>query len=129
MDLLGRLSRSVVQDLPRAGIETDQSPVTSSPPRRLPQARHRHLSAKVAARLVERYRAGDRVNDLAADYKIHRATVMAHLRRAGVPKYSGWTEETTVEAKQLRAQGMTIAEVAAKLERSRSTVQRQLKLN
>ena len=127
VDLLGRLSRSVVQDLPRAGIGADQPPVTASPPRRQPQARHRHLSAVDAARLVERYRAGVRVNDLAANYKIHRATVMAHLRRAGVPKYSGWTEETTAEAKRLRAQGLTIAEVAVKLGRSRSTVQRRLK--
>lgn len=92
----------------------------------LPTSRHRHLPSSEAAELVARYRGGERIKDLAARYKIHRSTVMAHLRRGGVLKHRGWTDETTAEAKKLRAAGLTIVEIAAKLDRPPSTVHRRL---
>jgi DNA-directed RNA polymerase specialized sigma24 family protein len=87
------------------------------------------LSSNEAAELVARYRSGEKIKDLAASYKIHRSTVMAHLRRAGELKHKGWTDETTAEARKLRAAGLTIVEVAARLGRPPSTVQRRLNQN
>ncbi|QQS26744.1 helix-turn-helix domain-containing protein [bacterium] len=75
---------------------------------------------------MARYRAGEKIKDLAVSYKIHRSTVMAHLRRGGELKHKGWTEETTAEARKLRAAGLTIVEIAARLGRPPSTVQRRL---
>lgn len=92
----------------------------------LSTSRHRHLSSSEAAELIARYRAGEKIKDLAASYKIHRSTVMAHLRRGGELKHKGWTDETTAEARKLRAAGLTIVEVAARLGRPPSTVQRRL---
>ena len=92
----------------------------------LSTSRHRRLSSSEVAELVARYRGGEKIKDLAASYKIHRSTVMTHLRKAGELKHKGWTEETTAEARWLRDAGLTIAEIAARLGRPPSTVQRRL---
>lgn len=95
----------------------------------LSTSRHRHLSSSEVAELVARYRGGETIKDLAASYKIHRSTVMTHLRRGGELKYKNWTDETTTEARKLQAAGLTIVEIAAKLGRPPSTVQRRLSRN
>lgn len=92
----------------------------------LSTSRHRRLSSSEVAELVARYRGGEKIKDLAASYKIHRSTVMTHLRKAGELKHKGWTDETTAEARWLRDAGLTIAEIAARLGRPPSTVQRRL---
>lgn len=92
----------------------------------LSTSRHRRLSSSEAAELVARYRGGEKIKDLAASYKIHRSTAMAHLRKAGELKHKGWTDETTAEARWLRDAGLTIAEIAVRLGRPPSTVQRRL---
>lgn len=122
VDLLGRLSRLRHQDHPGPSVYKRSYEAT---PKQV-QARHLHLTSREVQQLVERYRAGEKIKDLAASYKIHRSTATAHLRRAGELKHRGWTEETTTEARRLRAAGLTIAEIALKLGRSRSTIQRRL---
>lgn len=136
VDLLSRLSRSQLYLEKRTinGFNTNVrwigakgSPVEGgSAVHTLSTSRHRHLSSSEAAELVARYRDGERIKDLAANYKIHRSTVMAHLRKAGELKHKGWTAETTAEARKLKAAGLTIVEIAAKLGRPPSTVQRRL---
>ncbi|WP_157227323.1 hypothetical protein [Nocardia asiatica] len=47
---------------------------------------NRKLQPNEVAALVERYRHGASMMELAAEYRLHRNTVEAHLRRAGVAK-------------------------------------------
>lgn len=122
MDLLGRLSRLHYQDHPGSSVYK-RSYIEI--PKQV-QARHRHLTSREVQKLVERYRAGEKIEDLVVSYKIHCSTVTAHLRRVGELKHKGWTDETTAGARKLRAAGLTIVEIAVKLGRSRSTIQRRL---
>lgn len=77
--------------------------------------------------LVAAYLDGERIDDLAERYDIHRSTVMAKLRRAGVPKYSGWSDETTNEARDLYEAGFSITEISEKMGRARTTIGNHLR--
>ena len=47
------------------------------------QVQHR-LSTVEIEKLVDIYQSGRTIEQLAEDFQIHRTTVMAHLRRAGI---------------------------------------------
>jgi transposase-like protein len=47
------------------------------------------LSPTDIERLVARYRTGTPINDLAAEFEIHRTTVMKHIERGGAPRRRG----------------------------------------
>jgi hypothetical protein len=53
-------------------------------PARTPQQTQHRLDAEEQATLVEAYRAGDTVRDLASTYQLHRGTVSEILSRHGV---------------------------------------------
>ena len=76
---------------------------------------------------MESYRAGERVIDLAEQFAISRSTVLAHLRRAGVPKYSGWTEATTAEARRYYEAGLSLTEISERMGRARTTIGNHLR--
>jgi hypothetical protein len=84
--------------------------------------RARRLNPAQLEELVSAYVAGDRVVDLAARYRIHRSTVITHLRRAGVPKYSGWDESVMAEARALYESGLPIAAISERLGRAKTTI-------
>ena len=87
-----------------------------------PHRSSRRLSKPQAQELVNAYRAGSTILQLAGQYRVNRNTVMAHLRRAGVPRYSGWTAETTAEARQLYESGLSIAAIAEEMGRAKTTI-------
>ena len=85
------------------------------------------LTSREVESLVASYLDGERIKDLARTYNIHRTTVVAYIPRDGVPLYSGWTSETTEEAREMYDSGLTVAQVAERLERPASTVGRHLR--
>jgi hypothetical protein len=126
VDLLSRLSRSPAQvksTLVPTGLGNE--PTLPSPRKRLKA--HRRLSRLQSAELVSRYEAGELVAELAQAFGIHRTTVIACLRRDGVPRYSGWTENTTAEARAPYESGHTIAEISERMKRSKTTIARHLR--
>lgn len=136
-DLLGRLSRS---DPDREGARPEDRPtsatrwigakgstVEAGGPAPTPSSRVRRLTSSEVDALVAAYLDGERIEDLASLYGIHRSTVMAKLRRAGVPRYSGWTEDTTKEARDLYEAGHSITEISERTGRARTTIGNHLR--
>ncbi|HSX03048.1 MAG TPA: hypothetical protein VLI05_07130 [Candidatus Saccharimonadia bacterium] len=77
--------------------------------------------------LVEDYRAGATVYELAARFSISRATVGQHLRRQGVDtKPPGLGPDNVPAAAKLYQQGWALARIAAKYDTTSSTVHRRL---
>ena len=107
MDLKGRLSNplQIAETLAAQGAEriggTSASVATTrirpfddhaEGPReekgRLSNPPQRRLSPTDLDDLLDAYRAGATINQLAAEFGIHRATVATHLDRQGVPRHS-----------------------------------------
>lgn len=75
------------------------------------------LSESQAKKLIADYQKGSSVTELAKQYKIHRTTVMDHMKRAGVPgrpQLRKMTHEQVREAVRLRADGVSLAELGRK---------------
>jgi hypothetical protein len=63
------------------------------------------------------YKAGNPINELAAQFGIHRATVMAILNRLGVePRQRGLTDEQVAEACRLYPEGWSLARLAERFD-------------
>ena len=70
----------------------------------------RRLSSDQVGQLVAEYQAGDDMKFLAKRWGVHRQTVAAQLRQAGVPlRRQGLTAEQVIEAAGLYADGWTLA--------------------
>jgi len=66
--------------------------------------------------LVDRYRAGDTINELADRFGINRTTVIAHLDRRDVERRAiakQWDHETLTSAARRYADGLSLADIAA----------------
>ncbi len=89
----------------------------------------RRLAPGEVAELVAAYRRGVPVEDLAAAFRVHRTTVLGHVRRHGVPKRErrALQGEDLGRAAQLYAEGRSAAWVAVQFGVAASTVQRALK--
>jgi len=73
--------------------------------------------------LVVRYRAGASANDLAAQFKIHRRTVSAHLHNHGVTMRGQSLAEAQVSlAINLYGQGLSVAQIGTRLSVNGGTV-------
>jgi hypothetical protein len=75
--------------------------------------------------LIDRYRAGDTVNDLADRFRINRTTVIAHLNRHGVERRAvakQWGHKTLASAARSYADGSSLADLAAQFGLDPSTV-------
>ncbi|MHB8312841.1 MAG: hypothetical protein ACYDD0_06020 [Candidatus Dormibacteria bacterium] len=81
------------------------------------------------AGLVATYRLGVPVEELAASFRVNRTTVLAHVRRHGVPKRDRRTlqREGIDKAMKLYAEGRSADWVAGELHVAASTVRRALK--
>ena len=107
--------------LPEASKRPEFDPPTTAP-RNLEKKRdgfqtlpRRRLSPACIDGLVEAYRAGATINELAVEFGIHRTTVAAHLDRKGVPRRSEatvWDDFALREAAELYATGLSLADVA-----------------
>jgi len=93
----------------------------------------RSIAANMQRRLtrveVEELVAGATIETLSVEFGIHRTTVMAHLRRAGIPgrpRSRSWTaRDLEIEAGRYLA-GESLANIAARYSISPSTVGRRL---
>jgi hypothetical protein len=110
VELLGRYSNlekwaSAVQNLPKQ-YEYGRNERT------VDRGRVRRLSEDDVARLVADYQSGLTVYELADQFKIHRATVSAHLHRRGVEmRRSSLAEDQVTEAAKLYRQGWSLARI------------------
>jgi transposase len=87
----------------------------------------RRLSPETLQQLVGVYQAGVSANQLAVRYQLSRSSVRRLLRESGVARrYQAMTDEEAHQAVELYQSGLTIAQVAAKLDRPDSTIQTSL---
>ncbi|MGH8987193.1 MAG: hypothetical protein ACRDXC_01160 [Acidimicrobiales bacterium] len=79
--------------------------------------------------LIAAYRQGVLVEELATSFRINRTTVLAHVRRHGVPKRDrrALRGDDVERAANLYAEGRSAQWVAGELQVSASTVRRALK--
>jgi DNA-binding CsgD family transcriptional regulator len=97
--------------------------VTPSPPRR----RQRCLSDDQVRSLVEAYKAGIAINELAAEFHVHRSTVLDHLNRAGTKRRHPAVDSHQVEeAAQLRGAGKSFRDIGRHFGVHASTVRQHL---
>lgn len=96
-----------------------QTPRRASKSRPMPR-RMVPLSLEQVDRLLAAREAGAEINDLAAEFGVHRATVINHLRRAGVPgrKRQGrrLDPDQVRAAGELYASGMNLIEVGERFD-------------
>jgi IS30 family transposase len=94
------------------------------PPR--PEVRKRRvLKVEEIAHLIEGYRNGGTVYQLAAQFGVHRITVGVILKRNGVEiRRRGLDESQRAEVARLRGEGMSYARIGERLGVDASTVRR-----
>ena len=104
---------------------THPEPAQSPPPRI--HALDRRLDPETLLQLVSDYQAGVSANQLAERHQLSRSSIRRLLHESGVPRrYQAMTEAEVDQAVELYQSGLTIAQVAAKLDRPWSTVQTAL---
>jgi DNA invertase Pin-like site-specific DNA recombinase len=113
VELLGRYSNHDIMTHLRQ-VLADQKP--GSPPGRTTRSPHkkqaqRRLDVEEVDRLLQHYRAGDRINDLAAEFGISRTTVMKHVERAGAPRRRNIIRDHLEDARRLYESGWSLARV------------------
>ena len=82
---------------------------------RLSNPAQRRLSPTAVVDLVNAYRSGAIISQLAVDFGIHRTTVAGQLDRHGVPRHgeqTAWDDELLKQAAGLYATGLSLADVA-----------------
>jgi DNA-binding CsgD family transcriptional regulator len=89
----------------------------------------RRLGPDEVTELVDAYRQGVPVEELAASFQINRTTVLGHVRRHGVPKRNrrALRPDDVDRAAKLYSEGCSAEWVADELEVAASTVRRALK--
>lgn len=74
------------------------------------------LAADQIAALVEAYRSGKTVKELASEFGIHRTTVSSHLNEHGVPvRRGGLDQERAAEAVRLYDEGWSSGRLGERL--------------
>ena len=97
---------------------------------RLSNPPQRRLSPTDIDDLVDAYRAGASISQLAAGFGVHRTTVAAHLDRHGVPRHyarTAWDDRALEEAAEMYAAGLSLADVAARFGVDAQTVANRLR--
>jgi hypothetical protein len=130
VELVGRYSNIPQPPLPG---RTVLLPASAKHPKRVKtpaprvHAIDRRLSPETLQQFVGDYQAGVSANQLAMRYQLSRSSVRRLLRESGVARrYQAMTELEAGQAAELYQSGLTISEVAAKLDRPPSTVQTAL---
>jgi len=95
-------------------------PVAAEP---TPRRRQRRLLAPQVGELAAAYRAGVPVNDLAAQFNIHRSTVLDHLNRSDTPRrYPALDSCQVEEAARFYEAGQSLRAIGIHFGRHASTV-------
>jgi lambda repressor-like predicted transcriptional regulator len=82
---------------------------------RLSNPPQRRLAPTDLDDLLDAYRAGATISQLAVEFSIHRTTVASHLDRHGVPRHSEltvWDDDILRDAAEMYATGLSLADVA-----------------
>jgi lambda repressor-like predicted transcriptional regulator len=111
VELLGRYSNYDMMNRIRqvlAGQDTGRLPARTT---RSPHQIQHKLAPDEIERLLEAYRAGTKINDLASEFGIARTTVLNHIARAGLPKRRNFIRDHLDEARELYATGWSLAKV------------------
>ena len=88
----------------------------------------RRLAAEQVGQLVNEYEAGDDMKELAVRWKLHRTTVAAQLRRAGVRlRRQGVPAERLDEAVRLYGDGWSLQRLAERFACDDETVRQALR--
>ena len=130
VDLTGQLSnpQPSLRHLADQGIRPSGEPrkAEQHPPKPTQRTRfhtQRRLTADQIAELVDRYRSGKTMKELASEFGIHRTTVSSHLTEQGVPiRRGGLDQEQTAEALQLHEEGWSSGRLGEKFDVSADTV-------
>ena len=128
MELLSRYSNPSisVQRLTEVWLAAANNVTSERPPALGP--RQTRLKAPDVDRLIEAYRGGALVKDLASEFSLHRTPVTLVLRRAGVDlRPVGLSDKQVVRAGQLYASGWTLAKLGVKYDVDDMTIWRSLK--
>jgi lambda repressor-like predicted transcriptional regulator len=130
VDLLGQLSNPSDQVREKIHAPSDRIvPAIAASHTQDDRRPHRLTEAEVDA-LIESYRHGATVKVLAVEHHVHRATVMEHLRRNGIPRTSAamrWSPEQVSEAAHLYEQGSSVRTLGDVYGLDPSTIARRLK--
>lgn len=95
---------------------------------RTPRKAQPRISSEGADRIVEGYTAGKTVYELADEFKCHRVTVSALLKRRGISlRRASPTEEQALEMVRLYQSGLSLAKVSERFDVHASTVLAQLR--
>jgi DNA-directed RNA polymerase specialized sigma24 family protein len=92
-----------------AGHEPECLPARTT---RSPRQNQHRLTPDEVTRLLERYRDGTKISDLATEFQISRTTVMKHVERAGAPRRRNLLRDHLDEARRLYDEGLSLAKVA-----------------
>lgn len=130
VDLAGQLSnpQPALYQLADQGIRPNAGPPKAEqhPPtlsRRPRFQTQRRLSADQIAELVEGYRSGNTMKELASEFRIHRTTVSSHLSQQGVRiRRGGLDQQQVAEAVRLYEQGWSSGRLGERLGVSADTV-------
>lgn len=88
----------------------------------------RRLTAEQGDQLLSEYRAGASMKDLANQWRLHRTTVAAHLRQAGVAlRRRGVPDAQLSEAVRLYSEGGSCQRLAERYHCDDETVRQALK--
>lgn len=107
-------------------LGNDSAPTQESKPKsgRL----SRRLTKEMVEDIVQRYQSGESTTKLSVEYGVSRSSVAALLRKQGVAlRGQAMTQEAIDRAVALYRQGLTIREVADKVDYSYSTVRSALR--
>ena len=130
MEVVGRYSNFSQPLLSEQSVRALRDAIRSEPVRSPAPRIHaldRRLSPETLQQFLGDYQAGVSANQLATRYQLSRSSVRRLLRESGVPRrYRAMAEIEIDQAAELYQSGLTISEVAAKLDRPWSTVQTAL---
>jgi DNA invertase Pin-like site-specific DNA recombinase len=135
VDLVEQVSNplSTLSSLFKALDSKAQWPVRPAPPSNCKTEEPNHqvqkwLTPEQIVGLVEAYRSGSTVKNLAASYEIHRTTVLEHLKRQGVPRRPSKLNQVDIDkAVRLYELGYSGEAVALELRVGASTIRREIK--
>jgi len=103
-------------------------PKRTKPKKMRQRQRQRRLTAKQAKQLISEYEAGADMTVLAARWGLHRTTVAAHVRRAGVElRRQGVPADRLYEAVRLYNEGWSLQRLAERYDCDEETVRQALK--
>ena len=109
-----------------ARLPAQRAPSPHTPKRSKPR-RARQLSDEQVGELIEGYKAGATVYDLAERFKINRKTVSSILHRAGVQIRGRLTPEQVDDAVELYSAGWSLARIGDRLGVDGTTVLNRLR--